>query len=251
MRLVVFFMTLCAVLASGPLHARADDPTSLLLDFSRPMDRIVRSSIPVQGKWKHYITLPGKPGESERDSREFDRYITADPGDVNACQLRSRDNYVGVARLLDPEFGSARRLTWKWSVTKHPHNGKLGGAPNDQAILIYVFYREPLPDGEGYEYTGLGFCWTAKTKKKTERLIAKMPWSNSPKATIHHLALRDGPIQGVLSQDVDLVAEYANVFNRDPPKIWGVVLLADSNSVTPDIGEMTTDAIIRDIRFHK
>jgi hypothetical protein len=250
MRFVVFGMTLCAVLASTHLRARADDPTTLLLDFSRPMDRIVRSSIPVQGKWKHYITQPGEPGENVRDSREVDRYITVVADDVNACQLRSRDNYVGLGRLLDPRFESARRLTWKWSVTKHPHNGKLGGTPNDQAILIYVFYREPLPDSDGYDYTGLGFCWTAKTEKTTERLIAKMPWSNSPKATIHHLALRDGPIQGVQSQEVDLAAEYVKVFKRDPPRIWGVVLLADSNSVTPDLGEMTTDAIIRDIRFH-
>jgi len=250
MRIAVF-LTLCAALVGDPLQSRAEDSSSLLLDFSRPMDRIVRSSIPVQDKWKHYITLPGRPGKSERDSREVDRYIIVSPGDVNACQLRSRDNYVGVARLLDPKFRSARRLTWKWSVAKHPHNGKLGGAPNDQAILIYVFYREPIPGTKDYDYTGLGFCWTAKTEEKTERLIAKMPWSNSPKATIYHVSLRDGPIDGVLSEEVDLVAEYSKVFKREPPEIWGVILLADSNSVTPDLGVMTTDAVIRDIRFHQ
>lgn len=250
MRFVVFVMTFCALSANLLTHARADDPASLLLDFSRPMDQIVRGSIPVQGKWKHYITLPKEPGKTVRDTREIERYISVVPDDVNACQMLSRENYVGLARLLDPKFASARRLTWKWSVAKHPHNGRLGQTPNDQAILIYVFYRESLPNGD-YEYTGLGFCWTAKTVKKTERLTAKMPWSNSPRATIHHLALRDGPIKGVQSQEVDLVAEYTKVFKREPPKIWGVVLLADSNSVTPDIGAMTTDAVIRDIQFHK
>ena len=249
MRWLIFVFVVALALASRSSSSLAEAPKSLLLDFSRPMDSIVRGSIPVEGKWKHYITLPKEPGKTVRDAREIERFIRVVPDDDKACQLRSRENYVGVARLLDPRFASARRLTWKWSVTKHPHNGRLGENPNDQAILIYVFYREKLEEG-GYDYTGLGFCWTAKTRKKTERLTAMMPWSNSPRATIHHLSLRDGPAEGVQPQEVELVDEYRKVFKRDPPQIWGVVLLADSNSVAPDIGVMTTDAIIRDIQFH-
>lgn len=247
---VLMFVTLAAQ-ATSPSGTVADEPKSLLLDFSRPMDSIVRGAIPVPGKWKHYITLPKEPGKTIRDTREIAKFISVVPDDANACQLRSRENYVGMARLLKEEFVFARRLTWEWSVAKHPHNGRLGETPNDQSILIYVFYRERDSENDSYNYTGLGFCWTAKTRKKTERLTAMMPWSNSPRATIHHLSLRDGPAEGLHAQEVELVTEYRKAFNRDPPQIWGVVLLADSNSVTPDIGTMTTDAIIRDIQFHR
>jgi len=48
---------------------------------------------------------------------------------------------------------------------------------------------------------------------------------------------------------VDLRSEYLRVFRREPPPLWGIVLLADSNEVEPDVGEMTTDATIRDIRL--
>ena len=64
MRVVVLIVSVYAAAMNLPSICRADEPASLLLDFARPMDRIVRGSIPVEGKWKHYITLPKEPGKT-------------------------------------------------------------------------------------------------------------------------------------------------------------------------------------------
>jgi hypothetical protein len=74
-------------------------------------------------------------------------------------------------------------------------------------------------------------------------------WSGSPRAEIVYNAIRNGPIPGELSEEVDLPTEYQKAFGKPAPPAWCIFLLADSNEVEPDVGRMTTDAVIRDLRI--
>jgi hypothetical protein len=242
-----------AMLAVGARASTQPDGSSgsLRLTFERPTSRLARSLPPDVDSWKYYITVPDNDREDVRDPDEVARYILPrEGGDDDACRLRSRKNYVGLFRLVHPEFASARRVSWKWSVASHPHGGKIGGTPNDQSIQVYLLFREK-PEGGDYSYTALSYVWTDKTTELQQRMRGRMPWNNSPRAEMILLALRNGPIAGELAEAVDLQDGYLRAFGRPAPPLWGVVLLADSNEVEPDVGRMTTDAVIRDIRFDK
>ena len=256
MRHTIFAATICWLFVVTSTLVRAGESESLPLKFDRPIRLLKRGVLPGTDSWRYYITQPKEDTEFVSDEQQVQKYIKfinpAEAKDPTACRLMSRQNYVGLFRLVDERFKNAQSLTWKWSVAKHPRNGKLGGAPHDHAMTFYVFFREPKSGGK-FEYTILGFCWTAKspTTRSDWNRKARMPWRKSPQGDIHNLALRDGPLKGELSEKVDLQEKHKEVFgSKVVPPIWGVVLLGDSNEVVPDVGEMTTDAVIRDIRFH-
>jgi Protein of unknown function (DUF3047) len=248
-RLAVAFV----LLASGA-HApgQSDDSSGTLrLEFDRSLTRLRRSLPPDPDSWTYYITVPDNDREDIRNAKEVARYIVPhENDDAGACRLRSRKNYVGVFRLVRPGFENARRMSWKWSVSAHPHGGKIGGIPNDQSMQVYVLFRETLANGQ-FNYTALAFVWTHKTTDLQQAMQGRMPWDGSPRAEMVLFALRNGPIPGEIPEEVDLRAEYRKAFSREAPPIWGIALLADSNEVEPDVGRMTTDAAIRDIRLTK
>lgn len=245
--LVVLTMHATGTGASG--FPEGSEP--IWLKFDQPMSRFSRSLPPNHEFWKYYITVPDNERDDVHDPKEVARYVKpAEGGDVSACRLLSRKNYVGVFRLVPPGYENARRLFWKWSVRKHPHGGKIGGSPNDQSVQVYALFREIKAGGEE-SYSALGFVWTEKTKDSRQTIRGRMPWYGSPRAEIVFIALRDSPATGEFAEEVDMQAEYQKAFAKKAPPIWGVLLLADSNEVEPDIGEMTTDGVIRDIRLSK
>jgi hypothetical protein len=238
---------------SASLHAtsRADDPEPLWLKFDRPMSLLTASLPPSAEFWKYYITAPGDDRGVVREPKEVARYVVPRVNnDASACRLLSRNNYVGICRLVPPGYERARRLSWKWSVSKHPHGGRIGGSPNDQSMQVYVVFREVRPSGEE-RYTAVSFVWTDKTTDLRQTIRGRMPWSGSPRAEIVYNAIRNGAIPGELSEEVDLPAEYQKAFGKQAPPAWCIFLLADSNEVEPDVGRMTTDAVIRDLRLTK
>ena len=97
----------------------------------------------------------------------------------------------------------------------------------------------------------LGFVWTEKTTDVLQMIRGRMPWNGAPWAEVTFLAIRNGPIPVGGFRGRGPPRQYLRVFRREPPPLWGIVLLADSNEVEPDVGEMTTDATIRDIRLTK
>jgi hypothetical protein len=243
-------VTAPAVLSAALAFGQAGEAERFLLKFDKPMSRLSRSIELNPGSWKYYVTVPGEERDDVRSAKEVARFINPIPdNDASACRLLSRNNYVGMFRQVPPGYENLRRISWKWSVKKHPHGGKIGGPPNDQSMQIYVLYREGATDKE--VYTALSFVWTDKTTATQQSIQGRMPWDGSPLAEVIFIARRNGPIPGELSEDVDLRAEYRRVFRREAPPAWAIILLADSNEVEPDVGQMTTDAVIREIRLAK
>ena len=240
------------VLSAGThIYGQAVETGSVTLNFDQPMSRLSHALLVNAEFWKYYITVPENERDDVRDPKEVARYIIPhENNDAGVCRLRSRLNYVGIFRLVPPGYEQARRLSWKWSVTKHPHGGKIGGSPNDQSMQVYAVYRELKANNEE-SYTALSFVWTEKTTDVQQIIRGRMPWSGSPRAEIVYLAIRNGPIPDELSEIVDLRAEYQKAFGREAPPLYGIMLLADSNEVAADVGEMTTDATIRDLRVTK
>jgi hypothetical protein len=246
-RLIVVIAITCSIFQAC---IDADEPDSLLLGFEGKMGRVLRKSLPNVGVWKYFITQPGDPFRAVSDFKVVASHIKPNPED-SSCRLLSNNNYVGIARLVEEEFAQASTLSWQWAVTKHPHNGKLGGVPNDQSLIVYVFFREPTEDGN-HKYRAIGYCWTHNTTVMKERLIGRMPWSDSPKATIEHVSIRNGSQKGFFEETVNVRDEFEKRFGRKAPPIYGLVLLCDSNSVTAsDFGEMTTDAVVRNVQLTK
>ena len=247
-----FFAAIVFLFATIVEHMFADENDILPITFEKQMTRYELSTLPTQDRWSYCVTLPRSVNEFERDPKIIRNYITLEQGDDHACRLRSKKNFVALFRLVDPTFKNASRLSWRWSVSKHPFNGTAVGRPNDQSIQVFVVFHNPELPSESEQYTILSFVWTAKTTGKQFATEYRLPSPNSPRVPVRVQVLQDGSIDGLISQEVELQTEYRKAFGKAAPPVWGILLFADSDEskeVVP--GEMITDAIIRDIRFSR
>ncbi len=241
---IVPLLLLHGLLATSPSVGAADP---LRLKFDASAKQMERGDQPVVERWKYYITKPGAPFDYFTKREEIRKYLVIDKA-ANACRLSSRKNFAGVCRLIDPEFAQASRATWKWSVDEHPSKCKLGPKSFDAAITVYFIYQTPEVD-----YTALAFCWSDKTEKKAQLVPnQQMGWRESPMADVYYVSLRDGSLNGLQTETVDLMAEYRKAFNKNVPPLWAIIALADSNNSPEKFnGKSSSEAMISDIQLHK
>ncbi len=231
------------LIAMAPSMALAQAPQSLMLKFNplAKMEPLTRTAMPSQEVWKHYITEPGNLRRTVVGVQKVAAYLRPNQ---NICRLQSDNNYVVVARAVDPKYGQASMLAWKWSVAKHPRNGKLNAFPNDSAIQIYVVFREQLPGNQDV-FTSICFCWMMRpTEEPFFEPNHELPWRGAPQGDVYYVDMMRGTQQGIVQERVNLGSRYQQVFERKAPPIYAVAVMADCN----DLGAKT-DAEIGEITF--
>lgn len=149
--------------------------------------------------------------------------------------LLSKQNSFGVYKKLDFDIHDYPYLSWRWKVTVLPTGGDVRNKKtDDQAAQVYVLFPK-FPAAVNTRL--VGYIWENLTPKDLH--VTSRKSSNT-----RYVVLRNGtdPLGQWETEKRNVLQDYRNLFQEEPPKVGGVTLMIDSDD-TNSTAEGTFDIL--------
>ena len=155
-----------------------------------------------------------------------------------ALKLRSDRSSFTIYRDVVVDLNELPVLTWSWKVTRLPSGGDVRqSGRDDQAAAVYVvFPRWPSPLTRS---DVIGYIWDTNAPVDTR-------WANAHASNVKLIVVESGrkDVGQWRRYERNVVADYAELFGKKPPRAGKIALMADSNDTRTD-----TEALFASMGF--
>jgi hypothetical protein len=207
--------------ADRPPSVAGPSPAVAAVPRGGPMDRVpvrIVEEIPAR------FPLPGPPPlwELKEFSGRAEVEVVRD-GDRLALRLVSERASFALYRDVSIDVREFPLLSWSWKAVRLPEGGDVRErARDDQAAQVYVIFpRWPHPRVHS---DVLGYIWDSQAP-------AGLRLTSTQSTNVKLVVVRSGAgeLGQWVSEERDVLADYRELFGKDPPRVGKIAVMSDSN----------------------
>lgn len=205
LRLIIIFLFTLTTL----ITARASLASPDVIIFDPVKDGLGEDDVPVGWKLKQWFGGGHDIRIDENEGR-------------SVLHLISKDNSFGVYKKIPFDIRDFPQLSWRWKVTVLPTGGDVRNKhTDDQAAQVYVLFPK-FPAAVNTRL--VGYIWENLTPKNLH--VTSQKSSNT-----RYVVLRNhtDPLNQWMIETRDVLQDYRDLFNEEPPQVEGLTLMIDSD----------------------